>query len=51
MAVEVEELAAIYWGSLTIGGGQVLSQEAMMEVRTAFASYGQQRDKGSNDNA
>jgi L-fuculose-phosphate aldolase len=51
VAVEVEELAAIYWGSLTIGGGQVLSQEAMMEVRTAFASYGQQRDKGSNDNA
>jgi len=50
VAVEVEELAAIYWGSLAIGGGKVLSQEAMMEVRTAFAGYGQQHDKDINDN-
>jgi L-fuculose-phosphate aldolase len=49
VALEVEELAAIYWGSLAIGGGKVLSQEAMMEVRTAFAGYGQQRDKDIND--
>jgi len=49
VAVEVEELAAIYWGSLAIGGGEVLSQEAMMEVRTAFAGYGQQHDKDSKD--
>ena len=51
VALEIEELAAIYWGSLAIGGGEVLSQEAMMEVRTAFAGYGQQYDKDSNDNA
>jgi len=44
VALEVEELAAIYWGSLAIGGGKILSQEAMMEVRTAFAGYGQQHD-------
>ena len=49
VALEVEELAAIYWGSLAIGGGEVLSQEAMMEVHTAFAGYGQQHDKDSND--
>ena len=49
VALEIEELAAIYWGSLAIGGGEVLSQEAMMEVRTAFAGYGQQHDKDSND--
>ncbi|RLA44405.1 MAG: class II aldolase [Gammaproteobacteria bacterium] len=50
VAVEVEELAAIYWGSLAIGGGKVLSKEAMMEVRTAFADYGQQHDKDTKDN-
>jgi len=49
VALEIEELAAIYWGSLAIGGGEVLSQEAMMEVRTAFAGYGQQHDKDSKD--
>jgi L-fuculose-phosphate aldolase len=49
VALEIEELAAIYWGSLAIGGGRVLSQEAMMEVHTAFAGYGQQHDKDSND--
>ena len=50
VAVEVEELAAIYWGGLAIGGGTVLSQEAMTEVRTAFAGYGQQHDKEINEN-
>jgi L-fuculose-phosphate aldolase len=43
VAQEVEELAAMYWGVLAIGGGQVLSGDAMAEVREAFASYGQQR--------
>ncbi len=43
VATEVEELAAIYWGSLAIGGGQVLSDSNMEEVREAFATYGQQR--------
>ena len=49
VALDVEELAAIYWGSLAIGDGKVLSQEAMMDVRTAFAGYGQQHDKDCND--
>ena len=44
VAEEVEELAAIYWGSLAIGEGEVLGTEQMGEVLTAFSSYGQQRD-------
>ena len=43
VAQEVEELAAIYCGCLAIGGGELLSAEAMAEVREAFSSYGQQR--------
>jgi L-fuculose-phosphate aldolase len=45
VAQEVEELAAIYWGSLAIGGAQVLSGAAMAEVRQAFTDYGQQRQE------
>ncbi|MEH6584174.1 MAG: class II aldolase/adducin family protein [Halioglobus sp.] len=44
VASEVEELAAIYWGSLAIGGGKTLSAQSMNEVRTAFVTYGQQRE-------
>ena len=44
VASEVEELAAIYWGSLAIGEGEVLSTEQMGDVLEAFTSYGQQRD-------
>ncbi len=43
VAVEVEELSAIYWGSLAIGGGQCLSEEEMEEVKVAFTGYGQQK--------
>ena len=43
VASEVEELAAIYWGSLAIGEGKVLSTEQMGDVQKAFTSYGQQR--------
>jgi L-fuculose-phosphate aldolase len=43
VAVEVEELSAIYWGSLAIGGGHCLSSEEMEEVKKAFTGYGQQR--------
>ena len=43
VASEVEELAAIYWGSLAIGGGQVLSEDQMEEVLAAFTTYGQQK--------
>jgi L-fuculose-phosphate aldolase len=42
LAQEVEELAAIYWGSLAIGGGQLLSADAMAAVHRAFSHYGQQ---------
>ncbi len=42
VAIEVEELAAIYWGSLAIGGGEVLSADQMSDVQAAFATYGQQ---------
>lgn len=42
MAQEVEELAAIYCGSLAIGGVQILSAESMAEVHEAFKGYGQQ---------
>jgi L-fuculose-phosphate aldolase len=42
VAQEVEELAAIYLGTLAIGGGEALSTEAMAEVRGAFVNYGQQ---------
>ena len=51
VAVEIEEMAAIYWGSLAIGGGQSLSQEAMLEVRAVFAGYGQQQGKDTDDTA
>jgi len=49
VAQEVEELAAIYYGCLAIGGGEVLSADAMAEVREAFAGYGQQRQGDSTD--
>lgn len=42
VAQEVEELAAIYCGSLAIGGAQILSAESMAEVHRAFKGYGQQ---------
>lgn len=44
VASQVEELAAIYWGTLAIGGGQVLTGSEMQEVQQAFATYGQQRE-------
>lgn len=45
VAVEVEELSAIFWGSLAIGGGHCLSDTEMDEVKVAFSGYGQQRGK------
>tara|TARA_R110002110_G_scaffold406421_1_gene626480 strand:- start:317033 stop:317695 length:663 start_codon:yes stop_codon:yes gene_type:complete len=39
-ATEVEELAAIYWASLQIGGPVVLSAAQMQEVQLAFKGYG-----------
>ncbi len=45
VAMEVEELSALHWGSLAIGGGHCLSEEEMKEAQLAFASYGQQAKK------
>lgn len=45
VAVEVEELSALYWGSLAIGGGHCLSDEEMEEVKAAFSGYGQHSGK------
>jgi L-fuculose-phosphate aldolase len=45
VAEEVEEMAAVYWGTQAIGGGKNLSDADMSEVRLAFAGYGQQSDQ------
>ena len=42
LAIEVEELAAIYWHSLLAGNAEILTDEQMAEVASAFATYGQQ---------
>ena len=44
VAVEVEELAAIYWHTLAVGQEQILTNQQMEEVEEAFVNYGQQRD-------
>ena len=44
VAIEVEELAAIYWHALVVGGEQILTEQQMGEVKDAFVDYGQQRD-------
>jgi len=44
VAIEVEELAAIYWHALAVGGERILSEQQMVEVKAAFVDYGQQRD-------
>lgn len=45
VAVEVEELSAIFWGTQAIGGGHCLSDTEMEEVKVAFSGYGQQRGR------
>jgi L-fuculose-phosphate aldolase len=45
VAVEVEELSALFWGTLAIGGGHCLSDTEMEEVKVAFSGYGQQRGR------
>ena len=45
VAIEVEELAAIYWHALAVGGEQILTEQQMGEVKDAFVDYGQQRDR------
>ena len=41
IAEEVEEQAAVYWGTLAIGGPVLLSAEQIDDVLRRFASYGQ----------
>jgi L-fuculose-phosphate aldolase len=40
VALEVEEQAAVYWGSLAIGGPNLLSEEQMAEVFAKFRARG-----------
>ena len=41
IAEEIEEQAAVYWGTLAIGGPSVLSEAQMAEVFEQFRDYGQ----------
>jgi L-fuculose-phosphate aldolase len=41
IAEEVEEQAAVYWGTLAIGGPNLLTDEQMGRVFTQFKDYGQ----------
>ena len=41
IAQEIEEQAAVYWGTLAIGGPTLLSHEQMAENFRQFESYGQ----------
>lgn len=38
---EIEEQAAVYWGTLAIGGPRLLNEGQMREVMDAFSGYGQ----------
>jgi len=41
IAEEVEEQAAVYWGTLAIGGPKLLSEDEMNLILQRFRSYGQ----------
>jgi len=45
IAEEVEEQAAVYWGTLAIGGPKLLDAEEMTRVIELFKTYGQQGTK------
>jgi L-fuculose-phosphate aldolase len=38
---EIEEQAAVYWGTLAIGGPKLLSQDEMGQILQRFKGYGQ----------
>jgi L-fuculose-phosphate aldolase len=44
IAEEIEEQAAVYCGTLAIGGPRLLSEEQMTEVMLRFRDYGQRRE-------
>jgi len=46
LSEEIEEQAAVYWGTLAIGGPQLLSETQMTEALRQFADYGQ---RGSDE--
>ena len=41
IAEEIEEQAAVYWGTLAIGGPKLLSAEEMAVILDRFTTYGQ----------
>lgn len=41
IAEEIEEQAAVYWGTLAIGGPKLLSEDEMNLILQRFRSYGQ----------
>jgi L-fuculose-phosphate aldolase len=43
IAEEIEEQAAVYWGTLAIGGPSLLDEGQMAEVMSRFSTYGQRR--------
>jgi L-fuculose-phosphate aldolase len=43
IAEELEEQAAVYWGTLAIGGPTLLAEEEMQVILQRFKSYGQGR--------
>jgi len=47
IAEEVEEQAAVYWGTLAIGGPTLLSDKEMTKVLDLFKTYGETRVGGA----
>ncbi|MBD3770680.1 MAG: class II aldolase/adducin family protein [Rhodobacterales bacterium] len=43
IAEEVEEQAAVYWGTLAIGGATLLGDDEMTRISERFKSYGQKK--------
>lgn len=43
IAEEMEEQAAVYWGTLAIGGPNLLTEPQMADILERFADYGQRR--------
>ncbi|HEY2659630.1 MAG TPA: class II aldolase/adducin family protein [Caulobacteraceae bacterium] len=43
IAEEMEEQAAVYWGTLCIGGPSLLNDDQMAEVMQQFKGYGQKK--------
>lgn len=45
IAEEIEEQAAIYWGTLAIGGPSLLADDEMGRIAERFRSYGQKPER------